>query len=98
MTNKNFNYQTESIQAKVTCEESCKFTLSAAISGKYRLELDKPITLDFENTAYSKLFTIDTSDLFDFKRLQVILKPKGFLSFNAPIRMYASKGDNIPTQ
>ena len=92
LTNKNFDYKTEQIQARVTCDERCKFVISAEISAKYKLTLDKPVELDFENTAYSKLFTIDTNDLFDFKRLQVILKPKGFLSFNAPIRIYANKG------
>ena len=92
LTNNNFDYKTEQIQARVTCEERCKFVISAEISAKYKLTLDKSVEMDFENTAYSKLFTIDTNDLIDFKRLQVILKPKGFLSFNAPIIMYANKG------
>lgn len=98
LTSSNFDYKTETIQARVTCEEYCKFNISAEVSAKYKLEPDKVLQLDFENTAYSKLFSLDTSQLFDFKRLQIILKPKGFLSFNAPIRLYANKGEAIPTR
>jgi len=59
---------------------------------------DTTIDLDFQDTAYSKLFSLDTNSFFDFKRLQITLKPKGFLSYNAPVRLYVNKGETVPTK
>ncbi len=41
---------------------------------------------------------MNTNSFFDFKRLQIILKPKTFLSFNGEIRLYANRGESIPTK
>ena len=55
--------------------------------------------MDFENTAYSKLFVLDTRHQTDgFDQLRIILRPEGFLKFAAPIGLYVNKGHNIPTR
>jgi hypothetical protein len=54
--------------------------------------------MDFENTAYSKVFILDTSQRHNFDQLRITLKPKGFLNFPAPIGLYVNKGTNIPTR
>jgi hypothetical protein len=43
---------------------------------------NEKLDLDFEGTAYTKLFSIDASSQDIFKRLEIILKPLGFLSFS----------------
>lgn len=54
--------------------------------------------MNFEDTAYSKVFTLDTSDKHNFDQLRITLKPKGFLKFPAPIGLYVNKGTKIPTR
>jgi len=54
--------------------------------------------MDFENTAYSKVFVLDTNKNFNFDQLRIILKPKGLLKFAAPIGLYVNKGTIIPTR
>jgi hypothetical protein len=55
--------------------------------------------MDFENTAYSKLFTLDTRNNKDkFDQLRIILKPLGFLQFPAPIGLYLNQDESLPTR
>lgn len=83
----------------MSCEDQCKITISAELSTKYKLVAGQAIDLDFEDTAYSKLFSLDTNSYFDFKRLEITLKPtKSFLSYSAPVRMFVNKGDSVPTR
>lgn len=41
---------------------------------------------------------MDTNEYSTFRRLEILLKPRGFLSFNAPLRLFVNKGDTIPTR
>jgi len=38
----------------------CKFKISAEISEPYKMKVGENINMDFENTAYSKVFQLDT--------------------------------------
>lgn len=53
--------------------------------------------LDFEGTAYSKVFELDTTGK-TFDQLRIILKPETFLNFPAPIGLYMNFGKEIPTK
>lgn len=37
-------------------------------------------------------------NLDKFSRMEIILKPISFLSFGAPIKLYANKGGTVPTR
>lgn len=54
--------------------------------------------MDFEDTAYSKVFQLDTSHKDNFDQLRIILRPEGFLQFPAPIGLYVNKGSSLPTR
>ena len=76
----------------------CKFKISAEISEPYKLKVGQKINMDFENTAYSKVFQLDTRNEKDYDQLRIILKPEGFLKFAAPINLWVNKGHTIPTK
>jgi hypothetical protein len=55
--------------------------------------------MDFEQTAYSKIFVLDTTKSEeDFDQLRIILRPEGFLRFASPISLYLNEGESIPTK
>lgn len=54
--------------------------------------------MDFEDTAYSKVFQLDTTNKDSFDQLRIILRPEGFLRFPAPIGLYVNKGSSLPTR
>ena len=62
------------------------------------MKVGESIKMDFENTAYSKVFQLDTRNQEDFDQLRIILRPEGFLKFAAPIGLWVNKGHNIPTK
>lgn len=64
----------------------------------YPLKLNKPFKLDFENTAYSKIFSLDVSDAEDFYELRLMLQPRGFIKYGQPIILLANYGNQVPTQ
>lgn len=75
LTNKQFDYTKEVVHVKIRCFGVCKFKLSGEISNPYKLEPGKTVKMDFENTAYSQVFTLDTTKESDFDQLRVILRP-----------------------
>lgn len=97
-TNKQFDYKTEEVHALVRCRGPCKFKISGEVSEPYKLKHGESVEMNFENTAYSKVFQIDTKEAADFDQLRIILKPKGFLQFGAPIGLYMNKGTSLPTR
>jgi hypothetical protein len=54
--------------------------------------------MDFEDTAYSKLFTLDTSNKKNIEQVRIILKPEGFLEFPAPVSLFLNQDDSVPTK
>lgn len=55
--------------------------------------------MDFESTAYSKIFVLDTSNSTEsFDQLRIILRPDGFLKFPAPIEMYVNQDESVPSK
>lgn len=98
LTNKQFDYAKEAVHVKIRCFGPCKFKLSGEISNPYKLEPGKTVKMDFENTAYSQVFSLDTTKESDFDQLRVVLRPEGFLQFPAPIGLYLNKGDSVPTK
>lgn len=55
--------------------------------------------MDFENTAYSAVFQLDTTAVTEqFDQLRIVLRPKAFLQFGAPIGLYINKGPSLPTR
>jgi hypothetical protein len=64
-TNKEFNYVTEEIHASIFCTSNCSFKLSAEISAPYNLTIGESLRLDFEQTAYTKIFRLDTTKYDD---------------------------------
>jgi len=55
--------------------------------------------MDFESTAYSKIFVLDTSNNTEsFDQLRIILRPDGFLKFPAPIEMYVNQDESVPSK
>jgi hypothetical protein len=97
-TNKQFDYATEDIHVNVRCMGACKFKISAEISEPYKVKPGESVKMDFENTAYSKVFQVDTRNRDDFDQLRIILRPEGFLQFGAPIGLYVNRGHAIPTR
>ncbi len=59
--------------------------------------MNKPFKLDFEDSAYSKVFTLDTTGE-EFYELRILLEPKGFISYGEPVILLANYGKEIPTQ
>ena len=62
------------------------------------MKLKERIKMDFEDTAYSKVFMLDTRNKEDFDQLRIVLKPEEFLTFPAPIGLYVNKGHALPTR
>lgn len=65
--------QNDTIRINVTCTEICKYDIFAYWSGSTPLVPDRPLILNFEESAYAKLFVVDFSKE-DFKQAQVILQ------------------------
>ena len=63
----------------------------AEVDSSSKLKPNQVLQLDFQNTAYSKIFTFNTSGL-DFDELRIILKPQFFLSYPEPIELLANFG------
>lgn len=53
--------------------------------------MNKPFKLNFENTAYSKIFTLNTEGN-DFYELRILLLPRGFIKYGEPIVLFANYG------
>jgi hypothetical protein len=98
LTSKQFKYQTEQIHVRIRCRGPCKYKLSAEISTPFKITPGKTVKMDFENTAYSKVFTLDTSKETKFDQLRIVLRPEGFLQFPAPIGLYLNQDESIPTK
>jgi hypothetical protein len=54
--------------------------------------------MDFEKTAYSKVFQLDTRESGEFDQLRIVLRPNGYLQFPAPIGLYINKGTSLPSR
>lgn len=53
--------------------------------------------MNFENTAYSKIFTIDTVGT-EFNELRILLRPRGFIKYGEPIILLANYGTEVPSR
>jgi hypothetical protein len=95
--NSDFDYQTEKLRLTIECREQCQFNLFTSIDYSYPLDLNKPFQLDFENTAYSKIFTLNTEGT-DFFELRILLIPRGFIKYGEPIVLMANFGSEVPTR
>ena len=62
LKNTDFEYEKQDILIIVTCPEPCKFSLFSEVDQAYPLSLNVKFDLDFEDTAYTKIFMIDTTD------------------------------------
>ena len=63
LKNNDFDYKTDHIIIDITCGEDCTFNLIAEIEATYALTPNSNLAMDFEDTAFSKTFTLDTSGI-----------------------------------
>ena len=87
-----FDYKKENVEISVFCPEPCKFSLFTEVDEAYPLDLNVKFDLDFEDTAYTKIFVINTTDVEDFDELRIVLKPLGFLRYGEPILLLGNWG------
>jgi hypothetical protein len=83
------------VYINITCQDLCLYDLIAYWSSSTPITPDQPIVLDFQESAYAKLFVVDFSK-FEFKQAQVILEAETFLEATSPIHLVASFGRKTP--
>lgn len=85
--------------ADVTCDsdETCIFTLQTYWSVAYPLYIGKPLTMDFEQNAYAKLFSIDMNTA-NYREIRVLVTPKTVLESDIPISLYGNFGIILPSK
>jgi hypothetical protein len=86
----------DTIFIDVKCNDVCLYDFVAYWSPSYPLTPDKSLVLNFEESAYAKLFSLDVSKA-EFEQLQIILMAETFLTATSPIRMFANFGKKPPT-
>lgn len=53
----------DTVYVNVSCTDVCKYDILAYWSASTPLLVDKPLVLDFEESAYAKMFVVDFSKL-----------------------------------
>lgn len=96
LINSGYVIKDDTIFIDVKCPDVCLYDFVAYWSPSFPLTPDKPLVLNFEESAYAKLFLLDVSK-FDFEQLQIILMAETFLTATSPVRMFANFGKKPPT-
>lgn len=86
----------DTIYVNVTCTDICYYDMLAYWSASTPLVPENPLVLNFEESAYAKLFVIDFTK-FEYSQVQVILQAETFLTASSPIHMVANFGRKTPT-
>lgn len=86
----------DTIYVDVKCPKVCLYDFTAYWSPSFPLTPNKPLVLNFEDSAYAKLFSLDVSKE-DYEQLQLILQAETFLTATSPVRLFANFGKKPPT-